>query len=75
MTGSSSGSIGNLEAIVDLSNSGNFSENFYLVVLQKDEENHGSTLHMWKITISSQLEAQNSTEGWYKTCTISISLP
>ncbi|VDI15900.1 Hypothetical predicted protein [Mytilus galloprovincialis] len=63
LTGSSSGSIGNLEAIVDLSNSGNFSENFYLVVLQKDEENHGSTLHMWKITISSQLEAQNSTEA------------
>ncbi|CAC5419373.1 DMXL [Mytilus coruscus] len=63
LTGSPSGSIGNLEAIVDLSNSGNFSENFYLVVLQKDEENHGSTLHMWKITISSQLESQNSTEA------------
>ncbi|XP_052099551.1 dmX-like protein 2 isoform X2 [Mytilus californianus] len=63
LTGSPSGSIGNLEAIVDLSNSGNFSENFYLVVLQKDEENHGSTLHMWKITISSQLESQNSMEA------------
>ncbi|KAK6180445.1 hypothetical protein SNE40_012599 [Patella caerulea] len=44
----------NMEAIVDLRNLGSFEENFYLVVLEKLLEG-GSMLHMWKITISSQL--------------------
>ncbi|KAK3098460.1 hypothetical protein FSP39_019692 [Pinctada imbricata] len=53
ITGHPSCSPSDMEAIVDLRNSGSFSQNFYLVVLEKLRD-HGSVLHMWKITISSQ---------------------
>ncbi|XP_060557818.1 dmX-like protein 2 isoform X5 [Ruditapes philippinarum] len=42
----------NIDPIVDLRNIGSFEENFFLVGLEKLQEG-GSTLHMWKITISS----------------------
>ena len=42
----------NMDPIVDLRSLGSFEEVFYLVVLEKNAEGV-STLHMWKITISS----------------------
>ncbi|XP_071118494.1 dmX-like protein 2 isoform X1 [Haliotis cracherodii] len=56
----SSGDLGgpNMEAIVDLRNMSSFEENFYLVVLERNVSG-GSMLHMWKITISSQLNSQS----------------
>ncbi|XP_041373660.1 dmX-like protein 2 isoform X2 [Gigantopelta aegis] len=47
----------NMEAIVDLRNLSSFEENFFLVVLEKINSG-GSMIHMWKITISSQLGSQ-----------------
>ena len=42
-----------MEPIVDLRNLGSFEELFYLVVLEKNND-PGSTIHMWKMTIASQ---------------------
>ncbi|KAJ8305006.1 hypothetical protein KUTeg_018589 [Tegillarca granosa] len=57
VTGKPGMNAANMEACVDLRNTGSFSEHFYLVLLEKNKEG-GSTLHMWKITISSQPGAQ-----------------
>ncbi|XP_033750320.1 dmX-like protein 2 [Pecten maximus] len=53
VTGRPSNSTNGMEAIVDLRESGSFSENFYLVVLERNKDK-GSTIHMWKINIASQ---------------------
>ncbi|XP_069136751.1 dmX-like protein 2 [Argopecten irradians] len=53
VTGRPSNNPNGMEAIVDLRESGSFSENFYLVVLERNKDK-GSTIHMWKINIASQ---------------------
>ncbi|GIY08077.1 dmX-like protein 1 [Caerostris extrusa] len=48
-----------LQAIVDLRHSSVFEEPFYLVVLEKKEEDAQSVLHMWKIVIASPFGAED----------------
>ncbi|XP_032514293.2 dmX-like protein 2 isoform X1 [Danaus plexippus] len=43
-----------LEAIVDLRKSAVFNEPFYIVVLERTDG--GSTVHMWRLTVSSQAD-------------------
>ncbi|KAG8181368.1 hypothetical protein JTE90_008839 [Oedothorax gibbosus] len=46
-----------LQAIVDLRNSSEFEEPFYLVIIEKQE--YSSVLHMWRITIASPYGADD----------------
>ena len=43
-----------LEAIVDLRKAATFNEPFYIVVLERTDG--GSTVHMWRLTVSSQAD-------------------
>lgn len=43
-----------LEAIVDLRKAAVFNEPFYIVVLERTDG--GSTVHMWRLTVSSQAD-------------------
>lgn len=43
-----------LEAIVDLRKAAVFNEPFYIVVLERTDA--GSTVHMWRLTVSSQAD-------------------
>lgn len=43
-----------LEAFVDLRKSAIFNEPFYIVVLERTDG--GSTVHMWRLTVSSQAD-------------------
>lgn len=44
-----------LEAIVDLRKAAVFNEPFYIVVLERTDG--GSTVHMWRLTVSSQADS------------------
>lgn len=44
-----------LEAIVDLRKAATFNEPFYIVVLERTDG--GSTVHMWRLTVSSQADS------------------
>lgn len=50
-----------LEAIVDLRKTAVFNEPFYIVVLERTDG--GSTVHMWRLTVSSQADP-NGKEGF-----------
>lgn len=53
-----------LDAVVDLRHSEVFKEPFYLVLLEKNE-NQQSVLHMWKLVISSQSDETKSSKYSY----------